>query len=61
MLELLANQAAAYPRWLVISSLVITGLVGLWFFVKVCKWMFILSLVATLLVVAAGAAIWFLV
>jgi hypothetical protein len=60
MVELLANQAAAYPRWLVITSLVITGFVAFWFFIKICKWMFILSVIATTLIVAAGAALWFL-
>ncbi len=60
MMDLFANQAAAYPRWLVISSLVITGCVFLWFFLKVCKWMFILAVLATLLVVAGGLAFWYL-
>ena len=60
MMDLFANQAAAYPRWVVVSSLVITACVFLWFFLKVCKWMFMLAVFATLLVVIGGLAFWYL-
>lgn len=54
------RQAAGYPRWLVVTSTVITLAVFLWVVAKLLKWTLLLLLVLFILTIAGGAVLWWL-
>jgi len=54
------RQAALYPRWLVITSTVVTLLVLLWIVAKLLKWTLVILLALTLVFTLGGLLIWWL-
>jgi hypothetical protein len=49
---------AAYPRWFVITCLVLVALAGVWLLAKLVKWTLTLLIAAVLLVLILAAVAW---
>jgi hypothetical protein len=54
------RQAALYPRWLVITSTVLTGIAVLWIVAKLLKWTLILLFTLMVVAIVGGVIIWWL-
>jgi hypothetical protein len=54
------RQAALYPRWLVITSLVLTGVAAFWIVAKLFEWAVSLLLVLLVAALVGGVLIWLL-
>ncbi len=60
ILELWKNQWAAYPEWLVVSSVAIAGGVVLWLLARVFGWIMKWVLICTVMVLVTGAVLYLL-
>jgi len=54
------RQAALYPRWLVITSTVLTGIAVLWIVAKLLKWTLILLFTLLVVAIVGGVIVWWL-
>lgn len=59
LIQLWKNQWAAYPEWLVVSSVAIAGGVALWFLAKLFTWVMKWVLIGLACVVVASVVIYF--
>jgi uncharacterized RDD family membrane protein YckC len=59
-LQRLLAPLAAYPRWLVITCLVLVALAAFWLLTKVIKWTIFLVLAGVVLLAVLVAFGWFL-
>jgi uncharacterized RDD family membrane protein YckC len=60
LIERLLAPLAAYPRWFVITCLVLVALGAVWLLVKLIKWTLSLVLAAALLLLILAAVAWLL-
>jgi hypothetical protein len=56
----LLEPLAAYPRWFVITCLVLVALAGVWLLAKMVKWTLYLVVPAVLLILVLAAVAWLL-
>ena len=59
MIQFWKNQWAAYPEWLVVSSVAIAGGVALWFVGKLFTWLMKWVLIGMAMVVVVGVILYF--
>jgi hypothetical protein len=61
LFQIWQNQAEAYPHWLVVSSLVIVGAVGLWLLTKMFVWLLKWLLIGAAVCLVVGAVFYWLI
>jgi|GEM_PF-3049095 len=59
LIQFWKNQWAAYPEWVVVSSVAIAGGVALWFVAKLFTWLMKWALIGLAMVVVVGVILYF--
>ncbi len=59
-LHRLLEPLAAYPRWLVITCLLLGAVAAVWLLAKLAKWAVVLTVTVAMVVAAVLAAVWLL-
>lgn len=58
-LAVMMDALSDYPRWFVVTCVVLVGLGLLWFLIKILKWsLYVLAVVALLGLAALAAGLW---
>jgi hypothetical protein len=60
LLDQCLRQAALYPRWLVVTSVVLSGIATLWIVAKLFKWAVNLLLALIVVALVGGLMVWWM-